>query len=46
MPTNENGYNPFDLIAIFNTYLGLTNMEKNTKSQNHLDEVDKKLYHN
>lgn len=37
------GQNPFDFIAIFNTYLGLSNMEKNTKSQAHLDEIDKKL---
>lgn len=37
------GNNPFDLIAIFNTYLSLSNMEKNTESQKHIEELDKKL---
>lgn len=35
--------NPFDLIAIFNTYLGLTNMEKNTISQVHSQKIEDKV---
>lgn len=30
-------------IALFNTILGLINMDKNTKSQMHSKEIDKKL---
>lgn len=42
---SQNGNNQFDAIAIFNTILGLVNMEKNTMSQIHSDKLEKKLDH-
>lgn len=39
MPDNNN----IDAIALFNTLLGLVNMDKNTMSQIHSQEIEDKI---
>lgn len=39
----EDKYNPFDVIALFNTFLGLLNYEKNTLQHKDQDVISQKL---
>ncbi len=40
---NPDQYGSFDSIALFNTMLGLINMEKNSAQQKHQEVLDTKL---
>lgn len=40
---NPDQYGSFDSIALFNTMLGLINMEKNSAQQKHQEVLDAKL---
>lgn len=40
---NPDQYGSFDSIALFNTVLGLINMEKNSAQQKHQEVLDAKL---
>lgn len=40
---NSNEYGPFDVIALFNTFLGLLNYDKNTSQHQEQDQMQKKL---
>lgn len=40
---NGENINGVDAIALFNTFLGLTNMEKNTASQEHSKILEDKM---
>lgn len=39
----EDRYNPFDVIALFNAFLGLLNYEKNTLQHKEQDVLSQKL---
>ena len=41
--TNPNEYYLFDVIALFNTFLGLMNYEKNTSQHREQDTIIQKL---
>ena len=41
--TNPNEYDPFDVIALFNTFLGLLNYNKNTSQHREQDLMQRKL---
>lgn len=41
--TNPNEYDPFDVIALFNTFLGLLNYDKNTSQHREQDQMQEKL---
>lgn len=41
--TSPNEYDPFDVIALFNTVLGLMNYEKNTAQHREQDIINQKL---
>lgn len=41
--TNPNEYGSFDVIALFNTLLGLMNYEKNTAQHREQDTIIQKL---
>lgn len=40
---NDTGYDPFDSIALFNTILGLINIEKNSAQHMEQEAMQKKL---
>lgn len=40
---NDTGYGPFDSIALFNTILGLINIEKNSAQHMEQEAMQKKL---
>lgn len=40
---NPDHYGSFDSIALFNTMLGLINMEKNSAQQKHQEALDVKI---
>jgi hypothetical protein len=40
---NDNGCDPFDYIALFNTFMGLLNYEKNTDQHKEQGEMQEKL---
>lgn len=40
---NDTGYDPFDSIALFNTILGLINIEKNSAQRMEQEAMQKKL---
>lgn len=40
---NPNEYDPFDVIALFNTFLGLLNYDKNTSQHQEQDQMQRKL---
>lgn len=40
---NDTGYDPFDSIALFNTILGLINIEKNSAQHIEQEAMQKKL---
>lgn len=41
--TGPNEYDPFDIIALFNTFLGLLNYDKNTSQHKEQDQMQEKL---
>lgn len=41
--TGPNEYDPFDAIALFNTFLGLLNYDKNTSQHREQDQMQEKL---
>lgn len=41
--TNPNEYDPFDVIALFNTFLGLLNYDKNTSQHQEQGQMQEKL---
>ncbi len=41
--TGPNEYDPFDVIALFNTFLGLLNYDKNTSQHKEQDQMQEKL---
>lgn len=41
--TNPNEYDPFDVMALFNTFLGLLNYDKNTSQHHEQDQMQEKL---
>lgn len=41
--TTQNGYDPFDAIALFNTILGLINIEKNSAQKREQEVMVQKL---
>lgn len=41
--TGPNEYDPFDVIALFNTFLGLLNYDKNTSQHREQDQMQEKL---
>jgi hypothetical protein len=43
MMINNNGYDTFDAIALFNTFLGLLNYDKNSAQHEEQNEMQVKL---
>lgn len=43
MSADDCGIDPFDSIALFNTFLGLMNIEKNTAQHKEQDKMQAKL---
>lgn len=41
--SNQEQYDPFDIVALFNTYLGIVNYEKNTAQRKEQEVIKGKL---
>ena len=41
--SNQEQYDPFDIVALFNTYLGIVNYEKNTAQRKEQEIIKGKL---
>ena len=40
---NRGGYDPFDAVALFNTFIGLVNVEKNASQREEQEIIKQKL---